>query len=361
VSVLTVNLADNSYDILIGCGVMSSIGSHCVALGLSSRVAVITNPTVNALYGEVVRNSLAGAGYTVSVIEIPDGEVYKNAETLANVYDALIEAGLDRKSFIVALGGGVVGDLAGFAAATYLRGIPFVQVPTTLLAQVDSSVGGKTAIDHPRGKNLIGAFYQPRFVLIDVDSLATLPEREYRAGMAEVIKYGVAIDLIFFEYLEQHVDAIMAMDRECLETLIRRCCQLKAQVVELDEKESGLRAVLNYGHTLGHAFEMLAGYSELVHGEAVAIGMVLAARISVARGHCDAADIKRVSALICRFGLTTQAPIVDRQRLLSAILTDKKSADGAISFICNSGIGNFAIELLLPEELLTLSGLEVCS
>lgn len=360
-SVLKVNLGDNSYDILIGCGVLSSLGSHCAAIGLSARVAIITNPTVNALYGEVARCSLAESGCTVSVIEIPDGEVYKNAETLAQVYDALIESGLDRKSFIVALGGGVVGDLAGFAAATYLRGIPFVQVPTTLLAQVDSSVGGKTAIDHPRGKNLIGAFYQPRFVLIDVDTLATLPEREFRAGLAEVIKYGVALDLTFFEYLEQHVDAIISMDRECLKTLIRRCCQLKAQVVELDEKESGLRAVLNYGHTLGHAFEMLAGYSELVHGEAVAIGMALAARISAGRGHCAAADIERIESLITRFGLQTEAPIVDRQGLLAAILTDKKSKDGAISFICNHGIGNFAVEQLLPEELLTLSGLEVCS
>lgn len=359
-SVLTVNLADNSYNILIGCGVLSSLGSRCAAVGLSLRVAVITNPTVNALYGDVVRRSLAEAGCVVSLIEIPDGEVYKNAETLAHVYDALIESGLDRKSFIVALGGGVVGDLAGFAAATYLRGIPFVQVPTTLLAQVDSSVGGKTAIDHPRGKNLIGAFYQPRFVLIDVETLSTLPEREYRAGLAEVIKYGVAIDLPFFEYLEQHVDAILSMDQECLVYMIRRCCELKAHVVELDEKESGLRAVLNFGHTLGHAFELLAGYSKLVHGEAVALGMVLAARISASLGHCTPAEIQRIESLIVRFGLQTLPPAVKRQGLLEAILTDKKSNEGSISFICNLGIGNFAVEQLLPEELLTLSGLEVC-
>lgn len=360
-SVLTVNLADNSYDILIGSGILSSLGSRCAAIGLTSRVAVITNPTVNALYGEVVRCSLAEAGYAVTVIEMPDGEVYKNAETLGHVYDDLIESGLDRTSFIVALGGGVVGDLAGFAAATYLRGIPFVQVPTTLLAQVDSSVGGKTAIDHPRGKNLIGAFYQPRLVLIDVDTLATLPEREYRAGLAEVIKYGVALDLPFFEYLEQHVGAIIAMEQECLESMIRRCCQLKAQVVELDEKESGLRAVLNFGHTLGHALEMLAGYREFVHGEAVALGMVLAARISAGLGHCSTAEIERIESLIACLGLRTQPPTVERQGLLGAILTDKKNKDGTISFICNAGIGNFAVEQLLPEELLTLSGLEVCS
>ena len=360
-SVLTVNLADNSYDILIGCDILSSLGSRCAVIGLTSRVAVITNPTVNALYGDIVRRSLAEAGCAVTVIEIPDGEVYKNAETLAHVYDALIESGLDRKSFIVALGGGVVGDLAGFAAATYLRGIPFVQVPTTLLAQVDSSVGGKTAIDHPRGKNLIGAFYQPSLVLIDVNTLATLPEREYRAGLAEVIKYGAAIDLPFFEYLEQHVEAILSMDQECLETVIHRCCQIKAQVVELDEKESGPRAVLNYGHTLGHAFEMLAGYREFVHGEALALGMVLAARISAGLGYCAAAEIERIESLVARFGLRTQPPTVERQGLLGAIRTDKKSKDGAISFICNLGIGNFAVEQLLPEELLTLSGLEVYS
>jgi len=361
VSVLTVNLADNSYDILIGCNLLSSLGSRCAAIGLASRVAIITNPTVNALYGDAVRLSLAEAGCAVTVIEIPDGEVYKNAETLGRVYDTLIECGLDRKSFIVALGGGVVGDLAGFAAATYLRGIPFVQVPTTLLAQVDSSVGGKTAIDHPRGKNLIGAFYQPRTVLIDVNSLASLPEREYLAGLAEVIKYGVAIDRPFFEYLEQYVDALLSRDHDCLENVILRCCQIKAHVVELDEKESGLRAVLNYGHTLGHALEMLAGYSEFVHGEAVALGMVLAARVSAGLGHCAGADIERIASLITRFGLRTQPPAVERHAILNAIMTDKKSKDGAINFICNLGIGNFTVQQLLPEELLTLSGLEVYS
>ena len=356
---LTVNLAENSYDILIDSGLLPLLGQHCADAGLSSRVAVITNHAVNTIYGDIARTSLSEAGFAVTVIEIPDGEEYKNAETLSGVYDALIEAGLDRKSCIVALGGGVVGDLAGFAAATYLRGIPFVQVPTTLLAQVDSSVGGKTAIDHPRGKNLIGAFYQPRLVLIDVATLATLPDREYCAGLAEVIKYGAAIDRPFFEYLEQHAEKIIAKDRGCLEFVIRRCCEIKAHVVELDEKESGLRAVLNYGHTLGHAFETVAGYRELVHGEAIALGMVLAARISAGLGHCSVADVERVSALISRFGLNTLPPAADRVRLLEAILTDKKSSNGTISFICNQGIGSFAIERLLPEKMLTLSGLEV--
>jgi 3-dehydroquinate synthase len=359
VSVLTVDLAENSYDILIGGGLLPSLGQRCAAAGLGSRVAVITNPTVNAIYGDKASSSLAEAGFAVTLIEMPDGEEYKNASTLSAVYDALIEAGLDRRSSIVALGGGVVGDLAGFAAATYLRGIPFVQVPTTLLAQVDSSVGGKTAIDHPRGKNLIGAFYQPRLVLIDVETLSTLPDREYRAGLAEVIKYGVAIDLPFFEYLEQHAEAIVAKDQSCLETMIRRCCEIKAHVVELDEKESGLRAVLNYGHTLGHAFETVAGYRALVHGEAIALGMVLAARISASLGHCSVADVDRISGLITRLGLRTQPPETDRVRLIEAIVTDKKSRNGSISFICNQGIGRFAIEQLLPDKMLTLSGLEV--
>jgi 3-dehydroquinate synthase len=359
VSILTVNLAEKSYDILTGKGLLSSLGQCCTSVGLSSQAAVVTNPTVRALYGEAAERALTAAGFAVTVIEIPDGEEYKNADTLSSVYDSLIEAGLDRQSFIVALGGGVVGDLAGYAAATYLRGIPFVQVPTTLLAQVDSSVGGKTAIDHPRGKNLIGAFYQPRLVLIDVDTLSTLPDREYRAGLAEVVKYGVVLDLSFFEYLEQHAEKILFKEAACLEFMTRRCCEIKARVVEHDEKESGLRAVLNYGHTLGHAFETLAGYRELVHGEAVALGMVLATRISAALGHCSRVDAERVSALISRFGLQTLPPHVERRRLLEALAADKKNRQGAISFICNHGIGDYAVEPLLPEKLLTLSGLEV--
>ena len=358
-SVLTVNLGENSYDILIGSALLSSLGQRCAEIGLNGDVAVITNPTVSALYGDVVKQSLIDAGNMVTLITIPDGEEFKNATTLNRVYDGLIEAGLGRNSFVIALGGGVVGDLAGFAAATYLRGIPFVQVPTTLLAQVDSSVGGKTAIDHERGKNLIGAFYQPQLVLIDVDTLATLPKREFLAGLAEVVKYGVVIDYDFFEYLERNVDAILAMEREYLVEVIHRCCGLKSQVVELDERESGLRAVLNYGHTLGHALETLAGYRELVHGEAVAMGMALAVRICMAKGYCSEMDGSRIVQLIKGLGLSVTPPVVDRNRLLDALLKDKKSRNGAINFICNQGIGNYVEEKLLPEQLLTLSGLEV--
>ncbi|NVN89502.1 MAG: 3-dehydroquinate synthase [Desulfuromonadales bacterium] len=356
---LTVNLGEQSYDILIDSGVLATLGRLCVGRGLAGRVAVITNPSVAALYADLIHKSLADAGNQVTVLQIPDGEGYKNTTTLNRVYDELIEAGLNRTSFIVALGGGVVGDLAGFAAATYMRGIPFVQVPTTLLAQVDSSVGGKTAVDHPRGKNLIGAFYQPRLVLIDVATLSTLPKREFLAGLAEVVKYGVTIDQAFFDYLEQNSDRILAMEPGCLAYVIQRCCELKARVVELDEKETGLRAILNYGHTLGHAFETLAGYSSMVHGEAVAIGMACAARVSVACGHCTVEDSARIIDLLNRFGLPFTPPQVEKRHLMDTLLTDKKCGSGVIKFICNRGIGDHVVENLTTEQLLTLSGLEV--
>lgn len=357
-SVLSVNLAENSYDIVIERGLLASLGERCRTLGLKGVAAVVSNPTVATLYGTVVQESLVSAGFTVVQIEIPDGEEFKNSTTLNRLYDDLLAAGVDRSSFIVALGGGVVGDVAGYAAATWMRGIPFVQVPTTLLAQVDSSVGGKTGIDHPKGKNLIGAFYQPRLVLIDVDTLATLDQRQFRAGLAEVIKYGVAIDLPFFDYVEANSAAILAMDRAVLIEIIHRCCQIKAQMVELDEKEAGLRAVLNYGHTLGHAFESLSGYRGLVHGEAVAIGMVLAARVSAAEGLCSQVDVSRISTLITRCGLPVEVPGFDRQLLLNALSADKKSKGGTVTFICNQGIGMYAMIHHTPEELLVLSGLE---
>ena len=357
-SELVVKLADNSYNIIIERGALDSLGQRCRAVGLKGLAAVISNPTVSALYGEVVQKSLEAAGFSVTQVEIPDGEEYKNSATLNRVYDDLLSAGVDRSSFVVALGGGVVGDVAGYAAATWMRGIPFVQVPTTLLAQVDSSVGGKTGIDHPKGKNLIGAFYQPRLVLIDIDTLATLDQRQFRAGLAEVIKYGVAIDLSFFEFVEANCTAILAMNPDVLIEIVLRSCQLKAHVVEFDEKEAGLRAILNYGHTLGHAFESLSGYCSMVHGEAVAIGMVLAATVSVAEGLCSQEDLSRISALIVRCGLPIEVPPFDRQQLLSAIAADKKSKGGCVTFICNHGIGTYAMSHHTPEELLALSGLE---
>ncbi len=357
-SILSVNLADNSYNIVIERGTLASLGQRCLTIGLKGMAAVISNSTVATLYGAVVQEALTAAGFTVVHIEIPDGEEYKNSTTLNHVYDALLASGVDRSSFIVALGGGVVGDVAGYAAATWMRGIPFIQVPTTLLAQVDSSVGGKTGIDHPKGKNLIGAFYQPCLVLIDVSTLATLDQRQFRAGLAEVIKYGVVIDHSFFEFVEKNIAAILAKDPDVLIEIILRSCQLKAQVVEFDEKEAGLRAILNYGHTLGHAFESISGYSSLVHGDAVAIGMVLAARVSVAKSLCSEEEFLRIYSLIVKCGLPVEIPHYDRQQLIDAVAADKKSKGGSITFICNQGIGMYAMSQHTPGELLTLSGLE---
>lgn len=357
-SVLKVNLAEYSYDIVIERGALASLGERCRAVGLNGTAAVISNPTVAALYGANAINSLKNSGYAVALIEMPDGEEFKNSSTLNQIYDELHAEGIDRSSFVVALGGGVVGDVAGYAAATWLRGIPFVQVPTTLLAQVDSSVGGKTGVDHPKGKNLIGAFYQPKLVLIDVDTLTTLDQRQFRAGLAEVIKYGVIIDRKLFEYLEANVHSILTIDPVTLIEIIRLCCQLKAQVVEQDEKEAGLRAILNYGHTLGHAFEAISGYQGLVHGEAVAIGMVLASKVSLASGYCNLNDVKRITDLLVQSELPVDVPEYDREKLIRAIAADKKSKSGKITFICNQGIGMYAMSQYTPEELLVLSGLE---
>ncbi len=348
---ITIQLDSHTYDIGIGEGLLSGIGVACKAVGLTGAVAVVTNPTVAPLYAGVVVGSLQQAGYTPVVIEIPDGEEFKTSETLNHVYDGLLGAGLDRRSFIVALGGGVVGDLAGFAAATFLRGIPFVQVPTTLLAQVDSSVGGKTGIDHPLGKNLIGAFYQPHLVLADVSTLKTLSERHYLAGLAEVIKYGVVLDAELFTLLETKVDGLLKRDPQLLGRVIARCCEIKAWVVEQDEREGGLRAVLNYGHTLGHAFETLSGYRELVHGEAVAIGMVQAAQLSQREGYCTTSDVDRITALLQQIGLPTDAPLVATEDLVIALAKDKKNRSGTLQYICNQGIGSYAFHQFTPAQL----------
>ncbi len=348
---ITIQLDSHCYDIAIGEGLLSGIGAACKSVGLGCVAAVITNPTVAPLYAAVVTGSLQEAGFTPVVIEIPDGEEFKTSVTLNTIYDRLIEAGLDRRSFIVALGGGVVGDLAGFAAATFLRGIPFVQLPTTLLAQVDSSVGGKTGIDHALGKNLIGAFYQPHLVVSDVSTLHTLSERHYRAGLAEVVKYGVVFDADLFALLEAEVDGLLQRDPALLARVVARCCEIKAWVVEQDEREAGLRAVLNYGHTLGHAFETLSGYRDLVHGEAVAIGMAQAALLSQREGYCSVHDVERITILLQRLGLPTAAPEVAQDDLVSALGKDKKNRSGTLQYICNRGIGSHAVHQFTPARL----------
>ena len=341
---LLVDLGERSYTIQIGNGVLSSLGELCNDLKLGSTVAIVTNPTVGRLYAEVVKSSLIKAGFVTHLIEVPDGESHKNSVTLTSIYDALLEAGLGRDSFLVALGGGVVGDITGFAAATFLRGIPFVQVPTTLLAQVDSSVGGKTGINHPLGKNLIGAFYQPSMVLIDTETLTTLPDREYLSGLAEVLKYGVVCDGGFFRYLADNVEKLRGRDQGCLKEIISISCSLKASVVEHDEKEGGYRAVLNYGHTFAHAIERLTSYTAFLHGEAVAIGMAQAARLSQLKGYADQHDTESILQLLQSLGLPVDLVPFPADHYYQALLKDKKMRARGINFVFNKGIGDSVIE-----------------
>jgi 3-dehydroquinate synthase len=353
---IKVALGERSYDIELGAGILGKVGALCREVGLSGTAAVVSNTTVAPLYYEAVRASLEAAGYTVFLASLPDGEAYKNSATLNQIYDALVDASVDRGSFILALGGGVIGDMAGFAAASYLRGIPFVQLPTTLLSQVDSSVGGKTGINHPRGKNLIGAFYQPKAVLIDVTTLDTLPEREYRSGLGEIVKYGAVLDGDFFRFLEEHVPALLARDKDALIEAVARSCSIKAKVVAVDEREGGVRAVLNYGHTLGHAVETLTGYSTYLHGEAVAIGMVQAAKISQHFGFCSQADRERIEALIAMLGLPSELPAFAVEKYVEALSHDKKVRDKGLLFICNRGIGAYKMERVTDLAAL----LEIC-
>ncbi len=354
---LTVALADRSYDIVIGDGALVELGRSCREAGLSGRVVVVTNPTVGRLYFQPVHESLAAAGYDVLKIELPDGETYKTVATVNSIYTELIANGCDRGCFLLALGGGVIGDITGFAAATFLRGVSFVQVPTTLLAQVDSSVGGKTGVNHELGKNLIGAFYQPRLVVSDTETLSTLEERDFVSGLAEVVKYAVLFDADFFSFLSENREEILLRRRAPLAHLIRRCCELKAGVVALDERESGIRAVLNYGHTLGHAVETLAGYDRYRHGEAVAIGMARAAVISASYGYATHDDTVRIVALLRTLGLPTELPPFTGEEYSTVLLRDKKVREKGLTFVCNRGIGGYLLEQVSDiPSLLTRGG-----
>lgn len=332
-----VELGERSYDISIERGILKEAGPMMKALGLKGSAAIVTNPTVAALYGDTVVRSLEAAGFKPSVITVPDGEEYKSLEEAGRVFDSLIEGRFERTSPIVALGGGVIGDLAGFVAATYLRGVPFIQVPTTLLSQVDSSVGGKTAVNHPRGKNLIGAFYQPRAVFIDPDVLKTLDAREVRAGLAEVIKYGVIWDSSFFSFLEENAGRLLEPGEEIIKA-IEKSCAIKAEVVGKDEREEGLRAILNFGHTFGHAIEALSGYGTFRHGEAVAIGMAMAAALSAKLGGC-AECAPRITALLKRLGMPSDPPSISALPFLEAMKLDKKVSSGRIRFVLASKMG----------------------
>jgi len=350
---LQVKLGERSYPIHIGSGTLAGIGHFCEQAGLRGKVAVVTNPTVAQLYLDTVGNALEKAGYDVTPVLIPDGEEFKNVISLQSIYDCLIAERFERKSCVLALGGGVVGDLAGFAAATYLRGVPYVQVPTTLLAQVDSSVGGKTGINHADGKNLIGAFYQPKLVLIDVSVLQTLPRRELIAGVAEVIKYGIIEDAGLFAVLEQKIASLTQLKEDLLIEIIATSCAIKARVVEADEREDDYRAVLNFGHTIGHALEAVTGYTQFLHGEAVGVGMAKAAALSARQGFCDGKSLQRIVQLIEKAGLPSEIPInVSTTGLVQGMEVDKKAAGGKIRFVMCAGIGKTRFHWLAPSEIL---------
>ena len=344
---LFVGLGERSYPIHIGDRLLDRPELLAPHLG-GRRAVVVTNTTLAPLYAERLERTLAAAGATTGRIVIPDGEAHKTWPTLDTVFGRLLEMRADRKSVVVALGGGVVGDLAGFAAASYQRGIDFVQVPTTLLAQVDSSVGGKTGINHPLGKNMIGAFHQPLVVLADTGTLASLPDREYRSGLAEVVKYGAIHDAAFFAWLEDNLDALLARDAAALARAIHRSCEVKAEIVALDERESGPRALLNLGHTFGHAIETVQGYGEWLHGEAVAAGMAMAARFSVRLGRLDKADADRLEAFLHRAKLPTEPPRMPVNAWLEAMGRDKKNESGRITLILLDALGRARIEKAAP-------------
>jgi 3-dehydroquinate synthase len=331
-----IQLGERSYPILIGSGLLTRAASFA-GLPRAAQALIVSNSTVSPLYAEVLMRTLQPNYAQIYQVVLPDGEAYKNWETLNLIFDALLQHGSDRKTVLYALGGGVVGDMTGFAAASYMRGVPFVQVPTTLLAQVDSSVGGKTAINHPMGKNMIGAFYQPHRVICDLDTLKTLPERELSAGLAEVIKYGPIADMQLLDWLEQNMAALRARDVGALAYAVRRSCEIKAAVVGQDERESGLRANLNFGHTFGHAIEAGLGYGAWLHGEGVGCGMVMAATLSQRLGLVDAAFVQRLRSLIEKAGLPVVGPALDAHdnagRYLELMRVDKKAEAGAIKFV----------------------------
>jgi 3-dehydroquinate synthase len=341
---IRVELGERSYNILIDSNILGGLGEVLERFAFGRRIAIVSNPTVFGLYGSVVSASLRAAGFEPFEIIVPDGEEYKNMESVGKIYEALLRARLDRKSALIALGGGVVGDIAGFAASTYMRGIDFVQVPTTLLAQVDSSVGGKTGVNHALGKNMIGTFWQPRLVWVDTGTLATLPRREFLAGLAEVIKYGVIWDADLFDFLATNREKILGLDGPSLSHIIGRSCRIKSEVVARDERESGLRAVLNYGHTIGHAVETVTGYKSFLHGEAVAIGMYLEARLSAMLGIIGDKEVEKIRNLAEAYGLPCSLPAgTDVNLLFSAMLLDKKTVSGEMKFILPERIGSVTI------------------
>ncbi len=350
---VSVSLGSRSYQIKIGTGLLARLGKECAALGLARRCVIVSDANVGPRYGAASRRALREAGFQCELITVPAGETAKSLRTVRACYDQLAALRLERKSFIVALGGGVVGDLAGFVAATYLRGIPFVQAPTTLLAQVDSSVGGKVGVNLKAGKNLVGAFYQPRLALCDLETLDTLAARELRAGLAEVIKYGIIYDAALFERLERALPALLCRDPIALAAVVARCCAIKAEVVRQDETEGGLRAILNFGHTIGHALEAISHYGKYLHGEAIAIGQVAAARLSVWQLGLLQSNATRIKALLQRAGLPTEPALSrpQRKKLLAAMKLDKKVSGGQVKFVLAPKLGQARFAQDVPPAL----------
>lgn len=346
-----VELSERSYDILIGRDILASTGEMLKPFGFSRKITVISNPAVFNIYGSTVVGSLEKAGFQCNAVLIPDGESYKDYFWSYHILSELLKNRLDRNSCLVALGGGVIGDITGFVASLYMRGIHFVQLPTTLLAQVDSSVGGKTGVNHPMGKNMIGSFYQPKLVCIDINTLRTLPARELLCGIAEIIKYGVIKDADLFRFMEEKKDDILNLEDESVKHIVKRSCEIKADVVSSDERESGLRAVLNFGHTIGHAIETETGYSRFLHGEAVAIGMHFAARLSEVLGLMNIKESERIKALLKLFGLPTDVPSeLNADALVSHMRLDKKAVAGEMKFIIPEAIGRVRIQKGIAES-----------
>jgi 3-dehydroquinate synthase len=354
---LRVDLADRSYNILIGSGLLNEPASYA-GLPQASTAMVISNTTVAPLLARPLMQALRSVYPQVHLLELPDGESHKNWATLQIIFDELLSKACDRQTVLFALGGGVVGDMCGFAAACYMRGVPFVQVPTTLLAQVDSSVGGKTGINHPLGKNMIGAFYQPQRVIADVNVLKTLPDRELRAGLAEVIKYGPIADATFLSWIEANLDALLAHDTQALSHAVRRSCEIKAAVVAQDEHESGVRAILNFGHTFGHAIEAGMGFGAWLHGEAVACGMLMAADLSARLNLIEPELVERLKTLLIRAGLPVQAPPMRADRYLDLMQHDKKTVASHIRYVLLKSLGQATVQTV--DNTLVLQTLKAC-
>ncbi len=348
-----VELGQRSYDILIAPHLLGQAPELFRKHGIGSRMFLVANTTVFQLYGQPLVERLRGSGFRVTEIFIPDGEKFKNLHTVENIYTYLIAQRADRSSTIAALGGGVTGDIAGFVAATFLRGIPYLQIPTTVLSQVDSSVGGKTGVNHPHGKNMIGVFYQPSLVCVDTDTLNTLNEREYRSGLYEVLKYGLIYDESFFDYLLEHLDGLLERRSEVLEPVIGRCCEIKAEVTTIDEKEAGLRRILNFGHTFGHALEVVAGFQGITHGEAVGYGMLAANRLSLRLGLLGEREVQRIHDAILRLGPLPNVDHLAVDRLLEAMERDKKRQDDQKVFVLLKDIGTTEMQSNIDDKTIS--------